>query len=256
MPVISNNDKHISYNILKSQKKKATYVIFHHGLMSNKESSKALKLRNYCQKMGYNFISFDNYGHGESSGEFTEQTISSWLDGAIQILQLADDAPVIFVGSSMGGWIAMLASIMKPEVIKGTILISPAPDFTENLIWNNMNKQQQEALQKLGVIHFKGNNPECDYTYPISHELIKDARQHLLMQDKQIKIPQETHIIHGMMDEDVPHEISLQIAKKIVHDNVVVKLAKSGTHKMSRMEDMQLVFDSVESLVKKSLTSC
>ena len=244
----SNNEQIIAYHNHFVTKKEAPYLIFHHGLMSNMNGDKALFVENYCKQRGYNFIRYDNYGHGASSGKFIDQTISSWLEGLLFVIEQLTAGPVILVGSSLGAWISVLAATIAPKRIVGIITISAAFDFTEELIWNGIELEQKEKLEKEGVCEVGGANPNCSRKYPISLKLIEDARQHLLLNRNNIDITCPVHLIHGMQDIDVPYTISIRGAGKIKSNNVVIKLIKDGTHSLSRPSDLQLLCNSIEEI--------
>jgi pimeloyl-ACP methyl ester carboxylesterase len=244
----SNNEQIIAYHNHFVTKKEAPYLIFHHGLMSNMNGDKALFVENYCKQRGYNFIRYDNYGHGASSGKFITQTISSWLEGLLFVIEQLTAGPVILVGSSLGAWISVLAATIAPKRIVGIITISAAFDFTEELIWNGIELEQKEKLEKEGVCEVGGANPNCSRKYPISLKLIEDARQHLLLNRNNIDITCPVHLIHGMQDIDVPYTISIRGAGKIKSNNVVIKLIKDGNHSLSRPSDLQLLCNSIEEI--------
>ncbi|MCF8494277.1 MAG: alpha/beta hydrolase [Rickettsiaceae bacterium] len=244
----SNNEQIIAYHNHFVAKKEAPYLIFHHGLMSNMNGDKALFVENYCKERGYNFIRYDNYGHGASSGKFIDQTISSWLEGLLLVIKQLTTGPVILVGSSLGAWISVLAGMIVPKRIIGIITISAAFDFTEELIWNGIDLEQKTKLQQNGSCEIGGANPECSRKYPISLNLIEDARQHLLLNRNNIDITCPVHLIHGMQDIDVPYTISTRGAGKIKSNNVVIKLIKDGTHSLSRPSDLQLLCNSIEEI--------
>ena len=244
----SNNEQIIAYHNHFVTKKEAPYLIFHHGLMSNMNGDKALFVENYCKQRGYNFIRYDNYGHGASSGKFITQTISIWLEGLLFVIEQLTAGPVILVGSSLGAWISVLAATIAPKRIVGIITISAAFDFTEELIWNGIELEQKEKLEKEGVCEVGGANPNCSRKYPISLKLIEDARQHLLLNRNNIDITCPVHLIHGMQDIDVPYTISIRGAGKIKSNNVVIKLIKDGNHSLSRPSDLQLLCNSIEEI--------
>jgi len=244
-----NKEKFIVYHKLNAIEKKAPSLIFHHGLMSNMNGAKALYIEKYCKERGYNFIRFDNFGHGNSSGEFIDQTISSWLEGLSLVIDNLCDGPVILVGSSMGGWITMLKSIENSQQIIGMIAISAAPDFTEELMWNKISVEQQENIVKNGVVNITGSDPNCGNAYPVSHGLIVDGRKYLLLNKKSIDISCPVHLIHGMRDIDVPYTISERAAAKITAKEVVLKLIKSANHSLSRPEDLVIIGNSIEEIL-------
>lgn len=243
-----NNDKSIAYHNHFVSRREVPYFIFHHGFMSSMNGDKALFVENYCKERGYNFIRFDSYGSGSSSGKFIDQTINTWLEGLLLVIEQLTTGPVILVGSSLGAWISVLAGIVLPQRIAGIITISAAFDFTEELIWNSLNLEQKNKLKKDGVCEIGGENPDCSRKYPISLNLIEDARQHLLLNRHNIDITCPVHLIHGMQDIDVPYTISSRGAEKIKSSNVVIKLIKDGSHSLSRPSDLKLLSSSIEEI--------
>lgn len=244
-----NKENFIVYHKLNSSRKKAPSVIFHHGLMSNMHGSKALYLEQYCKNQDYNFIRFDNFGHGESSGKFVDQNISSWLEGLNLVMDKLADGPVLLVGSSMGGWITMLKTIKCPKQVMGMVCISAAPDFTEELMWDKITTEEQVRLIQGESIDIMGSDPKCSNSYPIKHQLILDGRKHLLLNKKQIDITCHVHLIHGMYDVDVPYSLAERISSKINTDKVTLKLINDGSHSLSRDEDLQIICNSIEALL-------
>ena len=251
--LLSNTNQFLSYIKYNTIKKNIPYVVFHHGLMSSMNGSKSLYIQKYCKEKSYNYICFDNFGHGQSSGIFEEQTITSWLSGLNHIIELTGDNPVILIGSSMGAWITLLASMQYSQKIIGMIGISSAADFTENLIWDKLSIKEQNILQKNGIYNVRGNNPECSHTYPISYDLIKDGRKYLLLNKDEIKINHPVHLIHGMNDSDVPFSISQSLLNKITHNNVTLKLIKDGDHTLSRLSDLAIICHSIEEIMQSNI---
>ncbi len=240
-----NKEKFIAYHKLNVSKKKAHSIVFHHGLMSNMNGSKALYIEKCCQERGYNFIRFDNFGHGQSSGKFVEQTISDWLEGLELVLDKLTDGPVMLVGSSMGAWITTLAALRNPEKIMGMVCISAALDFTEELIWDKITTTQQNNLVKTGVIEITGSSSDCSHTYPTSYKLIEDGRKYLLLNKQKINISCPVHFIHGVQDIDVPYSISERALSKITSSEAVLKLIKRANHSLSREEDLRIICNSI-----------
>lgn len=243
----NNKDRFLSYNIYNTTKKEKPYIIFHHGLMSDMNGSKALWVEEYCKKHDYNFIRFDNFGHGKSSGEFKNQTITDWLEGLNLIINKVQNEKIILVGSSMGAWIAMLAAMKRD--IKAIVCISSAPDFTEELMWNKLTQQQKQLMEENNSYDFGDPDAECGHIYPININLIKDGRKHLLLGGEEIDIKCPVHLIHGSCDTDVPASISERVFKKINHGNVVLKLIKDGHHNLSREKDLAIIGNSITEIL-------
>ncbi|MGX6959936.1 MAG: alpha/beta hydrolase [Rickettsia endosymbiont of Pentastiridius leporinus] len=239
-------DKFIVYNNCRIINTNIPPVIFLHGLMSSMHSTKALYLIDYCKKNNYNFTIFDNFGHGEASGAFADQTISDWLEGLELVLDKLIYDKTIIIGSSMGGWLALLTALKFPNKVKGLVCLAPAPDFTED-IWQNLSTENKDKMQKEGVLEIGSRS--CNYTYPISYKLVEDAKKYLLLTKNEINIDVPVHLIHGMLDEDVPHNISLKLLEKITSKQVVTKLIKDGIHNLSREEDLQVMTNSLEEII-------
>jgi uncharacterized protein len=244
-----SQERFIAYNKHYNSKNKAPYIVFSHGLMSNMHGSKALFIEEFCKKNNYNFIRFDNFGCGESSGDFISENISSWLDGLNLVIEKLTNGPVILIGSSAGAWISLLKTINNDQNnIAGLICISAAPDFTEELIWQNLTSAEKAQLQRKKIIEVKGSNPNCDHSYPISYDLIIDGRKNLLLKDE-IKINCPVHLIHGMQDIDVPCSFTTRLAEKITSDQVVIKLIKDGDHRLARAQDLKILSNSIEEVI-------
>ncbi len=219
------------------------------------QSKKALYIENYCRQKEYNFIKFDNFAHGQSSGVFLEETISSWLHGLeLVISELTAEQKVILIGSSMGGWLSLLAGLKFPNKILGQICIAPAPDFTEKLIWQKLPPLLQDQLQQQGWLEIKGSN--CHDKYPISYKLIEDARKHLLLDKSSLDLAQPIHLIHGMLDVDVPADISRHLFQIIKSPAAVLKLIKDGDHRMSRHSDLLAISNSLEEIMVVANLHC
>ena len=249
----NNKEKFLTYHKYNTTKKKAPCIIFHHGLMSDMDGSKAMWLEDHCKKNDYNFIRFNNFGHGSSSGDFSDQIISDWLEGLNLVIDELSHSPVILVGSSMGAWITMLTAKNRPSDILGMIGISSAPDFSEELIWNKLTDEQKQIMESTGICDVKGTDKDCSYTYPISFDLIKDGRKHLLLNKDKINIKCPVHLLHGIQDIDVPPSISKRIFTKIDHDDITLKLIKDGNHSLSRKQDLKVICNSLDEMIDQNV---
>ncbi len=223
-------------------------VIFLGGLMSDMTGSKATHLEAYCHQEKLSFIRFDYKGHGQSSGEFTEGSIGTWLSDAQAILdQVANpDQKYILIGSSMGGWIMLLLALANPNRVHALLGIAAAPDFPTKLMWDQLPKEQQQELVEKGIIHLPSDY--SDDPYPIRHAFIEESRQHNLL-DGKIDITCPVRLLHGMRDEDVPYQFSLDIAHKMTSDDVDVLFIKSGDHRLSSEENLCTLTHVLEELL-------
>lgn len=243
----------LAYHKQVPAKNKAPYIVFLHGFMSDMNGHKAIYTENYCKEKGYNFIRFDNFGCGESSGKFTDQTISNWLDGLNLVLSKLTDGPVLLVGSSLGSWISILGAKLHPEKIIGVVTLAAALDFTKELIWDKLPQEAKDTLTTGGIYHVSGSNKDCTHPYPISHKLITDAKKHLLLQldsPKKINISRPVCLIHGMLDYDVPYAITMRTAERLKSDRVTIKLIKDADHKLSRTQDLRVLRNSIDEMLE------
>lgn len=220
-------------------------IIFLGGFMSDMNGTKATYLEHYCQTNQLDFIRFDYFGHGQSSGNFSHGTIGLWKENCLTILDQLTDKPQILVGSSMGGWLMLLTALAHPTRIKGLIGIAAAPDFTEDLIWDLMTPAQKSLLMETGAYHL-----HSDYShdpYPITKNLIEEARQHLLLKTPiSINIP--VHLLHGKCDDDVPPIISERLYERLTSPHKTLHLLEGGDHRMSSPEQLELLQNIVQKM--------
>ncbi len=244
----SNQENFLAYRQNRAKSHNKHGIIFLSGFKSDMNGTKAQAISEYAIKNDYDFISFDYFGHGNSSGEFINGTINTWLENAIKIIdELTKDQPQILVGSSMGGWIMLLAALARPQRVAGLVGLAAAPDFTEELIWNCMSEKQKEELNKEREIFF--NNEFCEDAYQISYDLIHQSRQHLLLND-QIAIDVPIRLIHGMEDKDVPYQTSIRVAEKVTSNDVEVRLLKNSGHRLSSPEDFKIIYQTISELMR------
>jgi pimeloyl-ACP methyl ester carboxylesterase len=244
--ILNFDNNFIAYKEYKSKQKNSPTVIFHHGLMSDMDGRKAVFIHEYCKKHDISCIRFDNLGHGKSSGKFTKQTIGNWVYGLKQILDNVAQGEIILVGSSMGGWVSLAVSNHYKDRLKGLLLLAPAPDFTEELIWQRMNKEQQDYMMRHGLIEF---GPEgCKY--PIPYSLIEEARTHLIFNGRKLNYNFPVHIIQGKKDEEVPYQTSLRLMEIIEAPQVNLKLLRDSRHNLSSDKELEIIGQSLGEIFK------
>lgn len=249
----TEKNKYILYNQYTPTQKNRPSVLFLHGLMSDMSSKKSRFLEEYCKQHNYHYITFDNFGHGKSQGSFIEETIESWLEGVELIFKAVVKHPIIVVGSSMGAWLAMLIAQKFPNKIKALICIAPAVDFTQEAIWNRLPAKQQQQMVEQGWLQIKGEK-DCSKVYPISYQLITNARKYLLL-NTDILLTVPVHLIHGMADTDIPYTISSKLVEQIDAPSVVMKLIKDGNHQLSRETDLAIITNSIEEVISYEIGS-
>lgn len=210
-------------------------VVFLHGFHSDMAGSKALALEEFCRARGQAFTRFDMYGHGDSSGDVADGTIGRWKEDALAVLD-ALQGPQVLVGSSLGGWIALLAALERRAQVVGLVGIAAAPDFTEDLMWKDFDEAQRRSMLETGRVVLP-NCYEPDKPWTIKRSLIEDGRNHLLLRDA-INLYCPVRLIHGQRDEDVPWRTALAIADSLAGEDVEVTLVKDGDHRLSRDQDL------------------
>ena len=229
-------------------KRNTPHVVFIHGFKSDMGGTKCVAVDAWCEEQGISYTRFDCRGHGQSDGEFLDGCISDWLDDTLDILDHVVAEPCILIGSSMGGWLALLAALKRPKQIQALIGIAPAPDFTENLIWAQASKEQQEQLMQQGYYDV----PNCyddGEPYRITKKLIEDGRNHLIMGNPiNINIP--VRLLHGMADEDVPWQLSAKIAEQVTSDDVEIHTIKNAGHRMSEPGELELLKRTLSELTR------
>ena len=230
----------------RASRGKTPGVMFLTGYKSDMEGGKALFLEALCRRRGTAFMRFDYQGHGASSGVFTDGTIGLWTGDAVAVLDAVTEGPQVLVGSSMGGWIMLLAALRRPQRIAGLIGIAAAADFTEDLMPARMTAEQKETLERDGVIY--APNPYGPEPTPIAKGFIDEGRDHLVLRQR-IPLACPTRLIHGMRDGDVPWQTSLRISQMLNADDVELFFDKDGEHRLSEPHDLERLGFIVESLL-------
>jgi pimeloyl-ACP methyl ester carboxylesterase len=232
----------IAYHALEG---KAPGVMFLGGLMSDMSGTKALALEAHCRATGRAFTRFDYLGHGESSGAFTDGTIGRWHADTLHVLDSVTQEPQILVGSSMGGWQMLLAARARPERVAGLIGIAAAPDFTEDLMWQQFDDGHKARIRAEGILHLPSDYEETPY--PITLALIEDGREHLLLRAP-LALDCPLHLLQGMADKDVPWHTAIRIAEATDGGEVTVTLIKDGDHRLSRDADLARLLAAVDAM--------
>jgi pimeloyl-ACP methyl ester carboxylesterase len=219
-------------------------VVFLGGFNSDMTGTKAEELATHCAATGRAFLRFDYSGHGTSGGRFIDGSIGRWAEDAALVIAAQTEGPQLLVGSSMGGWIALLLARRWPERVAGLIGIAAAPDFTPR-IEAALPAEARAAIDRDGVWHRPSAYGD---PYPITRTLLEDGRKHLLLPGP-IPLAAPVRLLHGQRDPDVPWQLSLEIAAAISGDDVAVTLVKDGDHRLSRPQDLALLRRMVEALL-------
>ncbi|WP_150000044.1 alpha/beta hydrolase [Iodidimonas gelatinilytica] len=223
-------------------------VVFLGGFKSDMTGTKALALEAHCAKADRSFIRFDYMGHGASSGRFVDGTIGAWLKDSLAVIDQLTDGPQILVGSSMGGWLALLVALARPQRLHGLVLIAPAPDFTERLMWDGFSDAVKQQIMDTGF--YEQPSDYSDDPYIITRALIEDGRNHLLL-DKPIPVTAPVRILQGCKDEDVPMGHALTLMDMLQSDDLNLCLSKSGDHRLSTPDDLARLMHAVDDLASR-----
>ncbi|MES2860272.1 MAG: alpha/beta hydrolase [Pseudomonadota bacterium] len=218
-------------------------VIWIGGFRSDMEGTKALALEAAARERGWSFVRYDHFGHGRSSGDWKQATIGRWREDAVGLID-GLDGPVILVGSSMGGWVALLAALARPERMAGLVLINPAQDFTERLMWPSLPDHVRQAILRDGeaLIHEEGLGD-----YVLTARMFEEARDWLLL-DGPIAIAAPVHVLQGRADETVPWTHAMALAERLSGGDVRLDLIEGGDHRLSTPRDLARLIEAVESL--------
>ncbi len=246
-----SGSRKIAFLHTKAEPETAGGIFWAGGFNSNMTGTKASRLALWAAGQGLSCTRFDYSGHGASSGRFEDGTISDWLEEALVIFDKAAQGPQILIGSSMGGWIVLLMCLahlnkvgVKCSRIKAIILIAPAVDMTEDLMWQRFPHKLRQQILASGV--FMRPSAYGDGPYPITVKLIEDGRKHLVFtRRKTLKTHCPVRIIHGLKDKDVPWRHSVKLLTHLNQDDVQLNLVGDGDHRLSREEDIKRMIATV-----------
>jgi len=228
---------------------RAPGVVFMGGFMSDMTGTKAAFLEEHARARGHAFVRFDYRGHGASSGRFEDGTIGRWAEDAIAVLDALTEGPQVLVGSSMGGWLMLLAALARPARVAALVGLAAAPDFTEDLLWASWDQPTRDRLLRDGVVHLPGTYDDAPYT--VTRALIEDGRRHLLLRGP-IALSCPVRLLQGMADPDVPWRTAPALAERLTAADVTVTLAKDGDHRLSRPQDLALLGRTLDDVLVKA----
>ena len=223
-------------------------VVFFHGFMSDMIGAKPTAIQKFCRKQKLNFLKFEYSGHGKSTGKFIEGNISKWTHDAKQLIKakIKKDKILIFVGSSMGSWIALNLLQNFKKQIKGFIGIASAPQFLEELMWKKFSKKIKKTIMKKKIYHLDHGG----FVYPITKQLIIDGRKNKVLNNKiNLKIP--IVLFHGTSDEVVPINFSKKIFKIFKYSKKKLFKIKNGDHSLSRKSDLKKICNELNYMIKQ-----
>ncbi|WEK51176.1 MAG: alpha/beta fold hydrolase [Candidatus Kaistia colombiensis] len=223
-------------------------VLFLGGFMSDMMGSKAEALDQWAAASGRALTRFDYSGHGQSGGDFADGTITRWLEEARAVLDRTQ-GPQILVGSSMGGWIALLLALemttKAPGRVAGLVLLAPAVDMTRDLILARMTPAERTEMETTGAL--RQPSAYSDQPYLITRKLIDDGEAHLLGH-RPVALGAPVHILQGVLDDEVPWQVAIDLVAQLAQDDVVLTVIKDAGHRLSRPEDLKKLIAAVEAI--------
>ena len=238
-----SKSKKIRY--LKYFRKKATYIVFLHGFMSDLEGSKPKAFYEFAKKNNLGFLALEYSGHGKSYGKFIDGNISSWSkDVKILIKKIVRNNKMILIGSSMGSWISLNQFKYFKKKICGFLGIGSAPEFLEHLMWKKFSIRKKREIVKKGIINLKHG----DYEYPITYQLIKDGRKNKIL-NKKINQNIKVTMIHGSKDKSVPVIYSKKILEIFKSKKKKLVIIKNGDHSLSSPKWLNILKKELELII-------
>ncbi len=223
----------------------AATLVWLGGFHSDMAGEKATALHAAAEGAGRGFLRFDYSGHGESDGRFEDGTIGRWRADALAAIDSLTSGPLVLCGSSMGGWMSLLVALARPDRVKGLLLLAPAPDFTEKLMWDRMAADVRAQITETGS--WTRPSPYDEAGYPITRALIEEGRTWNVL-DTPIAFTGPVRILQGGLDTDVPPEHSMKLVERIISDDVVWTLIKDGDHRLSRPQDIARIMEAALAL--------
>ena len=221
-------------------------VVFLGGFKSDMTGTKAAWLHSWAREQNRAFLRFDYSGHGGSSGSFEEGCIGDWFQDARQVIEALTDGPQVLVGSSMGGWIALLVARALPQRVAGLVTIAAAPDFTEQGFWAGFTDAQRQALMTAGRVALPSDYG--DQPYVITRGLVEDGRDHLVM-NQPLPLPFPVRMLQGMADTDVPVDWAMRLLDHATGDDIRLTLVKGADHRFSTPECLRLIGQSIDDVL-------
>jgi pimeloyl-ACP methyl ester carboxylesterase len=233
---------HVAYHAIAGR---APTVVFCGGFRSDMNGTKAMALDEWARRTGQGFVRFDYFAHGQSPGDFHDGTVGRWAEDTLAIVDQVASGPLVLIGSSMGGWLSLLAARARPQRLAGWLGIAPAPDFTEDLMLQSLAPEQRVTLERDGILERPSRY--SDQPDILTWRLIEEGRRHLVMRAP-LRLACKVRLLHGQKDPDVPWEVSLRLAAHIEAPDIVVTLVKHGDHRLSNPADIARLIATVEEL--------
>jgi len=223
-------------------------VVFLGGFRSDMEGTKALALEAWAKARGQAFLRFDYSGHGQSSGAFEEGAIGDWFADAAAAITALTEGPQVLVGSSMGGWLALLCAREMPDRVAGLVTVAAAPDFTEDGMWAEFDADQRRALTEAGRLELPSDY--SDEPYVITRRLIDDGREWLVLRSPLgLRVP--VRFLQGTADADVPVSVALRLLDHVAGPDIRLTLVKEADHRFSTPDCLALIVTALDEVLDR-----
>lgn len=222
-------------------------VVFLGGYKSDMQGTKAVHLEDWAQETGRAFLRFDYSGHGDSGGKFEDGCIGDWAEDAQSVIEAATEGPVLLVGSSMGGWIALLMTQRLADVA-GLVTIAGAPDFTEDGFWADFDAEQRKAIMQDGQVALPSDYGD---PYIVTRRLIEDGRKHLVLRDP-LELPFPVRLLQGTADTAVHPDRALKLLDHAASPDMRLVLVDGADHRFSDADCLALIESSVEEVIARA----
>ncbi|MEM7439221.1 MAG: alpha/beta hydrolase [Pseudomonadota bacterium] len=223
-------------------------VVFLGGFKSDMDGTKAIYLEDWAKRTGRAFLRFDYSGHGSSSEDFLDGSIGDWAEDAMAAIGTLTEGPQVLVGSSMGGWIALLVARTLPTRVAALVGIAAAPDFTEDSMWAGFDLSQRTALQANGRVELPSDY--SDDPYIITHRLIEDGRSQLVLRDP-LPLPFPVRLLHGTADEDVEMSVALRLMDHAESPDLRLTFVKGADHRFSDDNCLAMIKDAIDDVTAR-----
>ena len=242
MPFFKNNlNQEIAYKYIKG---KSPGIIFIHGLNSDMQGKKAISIQKYAKLKGLSFLRFDCRGHGKSYGKFENFTILDWRKDLLDMLDYITKGPQILIGSSMGGFLMMLATKKRKSRIAGLIGLAPAADFTTYL-FKELPKRVQKEINKRGISKIR----KWNYNYTFTKQFFQDGNNNLVLKNN-FSFNRPVILIHGLKDKDVSPNISQKILKVISSNSIQIRYLKNSGHRLSSHAELKTIHNAIDNILE------
>ncbi len=252
----ADNARRIAYLHEPVKRDGESGLVWLQGFKSEMVSLKATAIAQWAREHDVGLTRFDYSGHGRSEGRFEDGTISRWLDEALSVVRQVTHGPQILIGSSMGAWLALLLlralkrqNAAEAKRIRGLVLIAPAWDMTETLMWERFSDEVRATLEADGVWLRPSRYDDGDY--PITQKLIEDGRKHLIAEGEPLEPGCPVRIMHGMADPDVPWQHGMRLVEVLSGPDMRITLIKDGEHRLSRLSDLAVLTAILNELVQQ-----